>query len=104
MRTTENHYRISRTPERIETSDERRLMRVFLDPVSDQDEDSVIGTVEELEGADGRVRPVSLISVVNKESYECVSLNKRDLNMAVARAASEFMGDDESALDDLPAW
>ena len=99
-------YRIEKRTERVEAVyGDRQLIRVTLTPcVTNNEMPNVVVTVEELPGADGRVRPVMPLSIVAEDTYEVVHLDRKNIELAVTTAAQEFAEEDESLLDNTPAW
>ena len=98
-------YRIEKRTERVETvCGDRQLIRVTLTPCVTSEMPNVVVTVEELPGADGPVRPVMPLSIVSEDTYEVVHLDRRNIELAVTTAAQEFAEEDESLMDNTPAW
>ena len=100
-------YSIEKRPERIDAGD-RQLIRINLTPSltaeTEGQPSNIIVTVEQMDGADGKVRPVMPLSIVSEDTYEVMQLDREFIHLAVATAAAEFAAEDEDLMENTPAW
>lgn len=95
-------YQALRRVEGVEDCENRELFRVVLEP--DDDTYAIICTFETHRELHDRVRCVTPLSFVRRDTYEPVTLDKEAKDIALTKLINYLVETDQDLQDSLPAW